>query len=58
MNHPKQLETHKVPTYYMENINNKEKGEDLLLIDKQRTLYWGTKRRLQGNQRHRRATVH
>ena len=40
---PKQLQTHNVPTYDVENTNSTNKGGDLLLVNKPWTLPQGTK---------------
>ena len=54
-NHPKQLQTHNLPT--LENINNINKGRDLLLANNPQFAPWGTER-MQRIQRHRRVTLH
>ena len=53
-NRPKQLQTHNLPTDDEENINNTNKGRDLLLANKPRVVLRGTKRMLQRMQRHSR----
>ena len=35
---PKQLQTHNLPTNYVENFNSKNKGRDLLLVNKLRIV--------------------
>ena len=42
----------------MENINSTNKGIDLLLANKARTVLWGTERMPQRIQRHRRVILH
>ena len=55
---PKQLQTHNVPTYDMENINSTNKGRDLLLTNKLWIVPCGTERMPQRIQRLRRVTLH
>ena len=43
-NHPKQLQTHKMPTDDVENINSTSKGRDLLLTNMPRIVPRGTER--------------
>ena len=54
---PKQLQTHKLPTNHVENINS-TKGRDLLLANKPQIVPWETERMLQRIQRHNRVTLH
>ena len=53
-NHPKQLQTHYLPTNDVENINSTNKGRNLLLANKLRIVPWRTERMLQRIQRHSR----
>ena len=55
---PKNLQTHNVPTYDMENTNGTNKGRDLLLANKPWIVPQGTERMPQRIQRYRRATLH
>ena len=57
-NRPKQLQTHKLPTDDVENINSTCKARDLQLPDKPQTVPWGAERMTQRIQRHRRVTLH
>ena len=57
-NHPKQLQTHNLPTYDVENINSTYKGTDLSLTTNPWIVPWGTERMLQRILRHKRATLH
>ena len=57
-NHPKQGQTRKVPTYNVENTNGTNKGSDLRLANKSRTVPREIKWILPRIQRHRRATLH
>ena len=56
-NRPKQLHTHNVPTYDVENINCTNKRRDLLLANKLRIVLWGTEKMPQMIQRHSRDTL-
>ena len=56
-NHPKQLQTHNLPTNDVENINSTNKGRDLQLANKPQFVSWWTARMLQSIQRHRRVTL-
>ena len=54
----KQLQTNNLPTNDVENINNTNKGKDLLLANKPRIVPWRTERMPQSIQRHSRITLH
>ena len=57
-NRPKQLQTHNLPTNDVENINNTNKGRDLLLANKLRFVPWRAERMLQRIQKHSRVILH
>ena len=57
-NRSKQLQTHNVPIYDVENTIGTNKGGELLLVNKPRTLSQGTERMLQVDHRHKRAILH
>ena len=57
-NRPEQQQIHNVPARDVENTNGSNKGGDLLLVNKPRTLHRGTERMPQVDQRDRRTTVH
>ena len=56
--HAKQLLTHNLFTDDMENINNTNKGRDILLANKPPIVSWRTERMLQMIQRHSGVTLH
>ena len=58
VNHPKQLQTHNLPTDDEANINSTNKERDLLLPNKPQIVSWETERMPQRIQRHRRVTLH
>ena len=55
---PKQLQTQKLTTDDVENINSSNKGRNVLLTNKLRIIHWGTERMLQRIQRQNRVTLH
>ena len=57
-NHPKQLQTHNVPNYDVENTNGTNKERDLPLANKPWIVPRVTQRMLQRIQRHRRGILH
>ena len=57
-NRPKQLQTHNLPDYDVENIRSTNKGGNLKLANKLWIVPWGAERVPQRIQRHRRATLH
>ena len=57
MNHPEQLQTHNLPTNDVGNTNSRNKGNDLLLVNKPRFIPWRTERMSQRIQRHSRVTL-
>ena len=56
--HPKQLQTHNVTTYNVENAKCTNKGRDLRLANKLRIVPRGIERMPQMIQRYRIATLH
>ena len=54
----KQLQTHNLLTNDVENTNSTNKGKDLLLANKPRTVPWRTERMPQMIQKHSRITLH
>ena len=57
-NRPKPLQTHKLPTNDVENINSTNKGRDSLLANKPWFVLRRKERMLQRVQRHSRITLH
>ena len=55
---PKQLQTYNMSTNDVENIYSTNKEIGLLLVNKPQFVSWLTERKLQGNQRHSRITLH
>ena len=58
MKRPNQLQTHNLPTDFMENINSTNKRRDLLLANKPWIVPWGAERVPQRIQKYSRVNLH